>query len=149
MRNKDEWGGGKESGRGAGDALIGIVLSVVGLALVIGLIAVGMWGCPTYNVWQKGLAGKAILKEAEWERLVLIEEAKAKKVSAKEFAEAEVIRARGVAEANKIIGKSLEGNDAYLRYLWIQGLHDGSSEIIYIPTEANLPILEATRGLDK
>jgi hypothetical protein len=31
--------------------------------------------------------------------------------------------------------------------LWIQGLQDGSSETIYIPTEANLPILEATRKI--
>ena len=50
-----------------------------------------------------------------------------------------------VEKANEIIGNSLKDNDAYLRYLWIKGLHDGSSEVIYIPTEANLPILEATR----
>ena len=50
-----------------------------------------------------------------------------------------------MAEANRIIGDSLKGNDAYLRYLWILGLQDGSSETIYIPTEANLPIMEATR----
>ena len=45
-----------------------------------------------------------------------------------------------------ITDDSLKGNDAYLRYLWVQGLQDGSSEVIYIPTEAGLPILEATRG---
>lgn len=27
----------------------------------------------------------------------------------------------------------------------VEGLHDGSSEVIYVPTEANIPILEATR----
>ncbi|UCF13227.1 MAG: hypothetical protein JSW06_02940 [Thermoplasmatales archaeon] len=43
--------------------------------------------------------------------------------------------------------ESLKQNEAYLRYLWIQGLHDGSSEVIYIPTEANLPILESVRKL--
>ncbi len=58
---------------------------------------------------------------------------------------AEVERAKGVAEANKIIGSSLKGNESYLRYLWIQGLQDGSSEVIYIATEAGLPILEASR----
>lgn len=104
---------------------------------------------PLYNVWQKELAGKAQLKEAEWNRQITIQEAKAKKESAKSLADAEVIRAHGVAEANKIIGSSLKDNDAYLRYLWIQGLQDGSSEVIYIPTEANLPILEATRKIQK
>jgi hypothetical protein len=58
-----------------------------------------------------------------------------------------VERAIGVAEANEIIGESLRENEAYLRYLWINGLHDGSSEVIYIPTEANLPILEAVRKM--
>jgi regulator of protease activity HflC (stomatin/prohibitin superfamily) len=102
-----------------------------------------MWGCPQYQVWQQSLAGKAELKRAEWNRQVAIKEANAKKEAAKLLAEAEVERARGVAEANKIIGKSLQNNEAYLRYLWIQGLQDGSSEVIYVPTEANLPILEA------
>jgi regulator of protease activity HflC (stomatin/prohibitin superfamily) len=119
----------------------------VGVIILIGLITLGMWGCPTYNVWQKELAGKAKLREAEWSRQIRIEEAEASMESAKHLAEAEIIRSRGVAEANKIIGESLRDNDAYLRYLWIQGLHDGTSETIYIPTEAQLPILEATRGL--
>ena len=110
------------------------------------LITGGMWGCPQYNVWQKELAGKAELREAEWSRQIAVQEAEAVRDSATLYAEAEAIRAKGVAEANEIIGQSLKDNEAYLRYLWINGLHDGSSEIIYVPTEANLPILEATRG---
>ncbi len=117
--------------------------TLIGMLTLIMLVALGMWGCPTYNVWQKSLAGQAQLKEAEWNRQIQIREAEALKESASHLAEAEKIRATGVAEANKIIGESLKNNDAYLRYLWIQGLHDGSSEIIYVPTEANLPILEA------
>jgi hypothetical protein len=54
-----------------------------------------------------------------------------------------VERARGVAEANKIIGESLKGNEAYLRWQWIQNLESGSNSVIYVPTEAGLPILEA------
>jgi len=122
---------------------------IVGIVALIITITLGMWGCPTYNVWQKELKGKAQLKQAEWNRQIAIQEAEAKKESATLLAVAEVERAKGVAEANKIIGESLKKNEAYLRYLWIQGLHDGSSEIIYVPTEANLPILEATRKLQK
>jgi len=118
-----------------------IFAAVIFLIIIIGLF----WALPQYRVWQRELAGKASLREAEWSKQIAIEEAKAKKESATLLAEAEVERAKGVAEANQIIGNSLKGNDAYLRYLWIQGLHDGSSEIIYVPTEANLPILEATR----
>lgn len=131
-----------------------VSLSLLGIIFLCILIAGGMYGCPKYNVWQKELSGKAKLKEAEWSRQITIKEAEAKQQSAKalgvaaitkaEFAaRAEIERAKGVAEANEIIGKSLKNNESYLRYLWIQGLQDGSSEVIYIPTEGNLPILEA------
>lgn len=43
-----------------------------------------------------------------------------------------------------LIGASIKDNEGYLRWLWINSLNDGNSERIYIPTEANLPILEAT-----
>ena len=113
--------------------------------ILLFIILLGMWGCPKYQVYDKTLKGESELREAEWNRQIQIQEANAHKESAQSLAEAEVIRARGVAEANQIIGNSLKENEAYLRYLWIQGLQDGSSEVIYIPTEANLPIMEATR----
>lgn len=121
------------------------IMAVSLAVFVILLFLFSLWAFPMYNVWRKELRGKADLKEAEWSRQIAIEEAKARKESAILDAEAEVERAKGVAEANKIIGDSLRDNEAYLRYLWIHGLHDGSSEVIYVPTEANLPILEATR----
>ena len=119
--------------------------ATIGIVSLIILIVAGMLLYPKYRIYQRQLKGKAALMEAEWEKKILIEEARAQKDSATLYAQAEVERAKGVAEANRIIGDSLAGNEAYLRYLWIQGLHDGSSEIIYVPTEANLPILEATR----
>lgn len=120
-----------------------ILLVTGGLVVAGGGVGGCLYYSPRYEVYSSTLHGQALLKEAESTRKVAIEEAKAKKESSQELAEAEIIRAKGVAEANKIIGDSLKGNDAYLRYLWIQGLQDGSSEVIYIPTEANLPILEA------
>lgn len=88
--------------------------------------------------------GKAILAEAEYSRRVKVLEAQAKKDSALLEGEAEVIRAEKLAEANKIMGNSLKGKEEYLRYLWIQNMthRDG---VIYIPTEAGLPILERRR----
>lgn len=123
-----------------------VTIVIIQLSVVIGIPMIGL---PIYRVWQKELSGKAQLKEAEWNRQIQIKEAEAKHEAAKALAGAEIERAKGVAEANKIIGESLKGNDSYLRYLWIQGLNDGSSEVIYVPTEANLPILESTRGLKK
>jgi hypothetical protein len=59
----------------------------------------------------------------------------------------EVERAKGVASANKIIGDSLKDNEAYLRYLWIADMTNNKApSVIYVPTEANIPILEAGRS---
>ena len=129
--------------RADSDGLLFAIVCIAAAFVIVGAIL----AYPIYNVWRKEKAGEAALRESEWSKKIAVEEAKAMKESATLLAGAEVERAKGVAEANKIIGDSLRNNDAYLRYLWINGLHDGSSEVIYIPTEANLPILEAGRSL--
>jgi len=131
-----------ESGKGI------MVISSIIISVFV-FIVFCMWSLPIYNVWQKSLKGQAELKRAEWNRQIAIKEAVAKKEAAVSLAAAEVERAKGVAQANKIIGDSLKDNESYLRYLWIMGLQDGSSEVIYVPTEAQLPILEATRNIIK
>lgn len=137
---------GTETGPGIVEIDMSQFGAISGLGfVVIAVVLLGMVGCPHYGVWQQGMVGEAELKRAEQNRKIAVQEAEAKRDAAKLLAESEVERARGVAEANKIIGDSLQGNDAYLRYLWIQGLQDGSSEVIYVPTEGQLPILEAGR----
>lgn len=113
---------------------------------VIGLTFGGCWAYPNYNVWQQGLAGEAELKRAEQNRKIAVQEAQAKAEAAQMLAKAEVERAKGVAEANKIIGDSLRGNESYLRYLWVMGLQTNQMQVVYVPTEANLPLLEADAG---
>lgn len=115
------------------------------LATVLPLTFLIMWGCPNYRVYQQNLEGEAELARATQNRQITIQEAQAKKESAKDLAEAEVIRADGVARANKIIGESLKGNEAYLHYLFINNLENTKDQVIYLPTEAGLPILEAKR----
>lgn len=124
-----------------------VAVSIAFVAFMLAIIVVAMAALPLYNVWSKELGGKATLREAEWNRQVTIEEAKANLESEKLNALAEVERAKGVSEANVIIGEGLKDNEVYIRYLWVKGLTDGSSEVIYVPTEANLPILEATRKI--
>ncbi len=109
------------------------------------LVAIWMFAYPNYRVWQQGLEGEAELKRAEQNRKIAVQEAEAKKEAAKSLADAEIIRAQGVAKANEIIGGSLKGNEEYLRYLWIDNLEKGNNSVIYVPTEAGLPILEANR----
>lgn len=104
-------------------------------------------GVPQYKVWQQSKEGEAELAKAEQNRQIAIQEAKAKEESAMSLANAEVIRAEGVAKANKIIGDSLQNNDAYIHYLWIEALRESDSDVIYIPTEAGIPITESARFL--
>ena len=127
---------------------IGVGILVIALLLVTTLV-----GCPRYRVYQQEMEGKAELARAFSNRQIAIQEANAKKQSAVALAEAEVIRARGIAKANEIIGNSLKNNEAYLHWLWIDQLENNKNSVIYVPTEANLPIMEAGRlsgkGLQK
>lgn len=124
----------------------GVALVLFG---VVAVVALPMWGCPKYKVYEQGMAGEAELKRAEQNRQIAVNEAEAKRDAAKMLAEAEIERAKGVAEANKIIGESLRNNESYLRYLWVQGLQEESNAVIYVPTEAGLPILEAGKRSDQ
>lgn len=123
--------------------------SIAALALLlVGMVALPMWGCPRYSVYQQNLEGQAELQRAQSNRQIAVLEAQAKLESAKSLAAAEVERARGVAEANRIIGEGLKGHEEYLRYLWIMSLEhtaQGNGTVIYVPTEANLPVVEAGR----
>lgn len=126
---------------------------VLGLTLLGIIVVVALWGyfsfaSPYLHVWQQSKLGEAELARADSNRQIATCEALAKKESAKALADAEVIRAEGVAKANKIIGDSLTGNEGYLRYLWIQGLQTNQMQVVYVPTEANLPIMESQRLRD-
>jgi len=129
------------------------IVSTLILVVVGSIITLGMWGIPKYRIYKQDLAGQANLRQQEWEKKILIEQARAQNDAAtlnaearikqaQAEAEAEIVRAKGVAEANKIIANSLQGNESYLRYLWIDKL-SGNSQVIYVPTEAGLPILES------
>ncbi len=62
---------------------------------------------------------------------------------AEKEAEIEVARAKGAADAQRIIRETL--SDSYLQYLWIQTLNDNPN-VIYVATEANLPIFKGVQG---
>lgn len=66
--------------------------------------------------------------------------------SASYEAAADTIRAHGIAASNRIIGRSLEGNPAYLQWLFIDQLQKTKDQVIYIPSGVmGMPILEANR----
>lgn len=118
--------------------------SVIFFSMIIGVIVLWLAFMPRYRVWSQEMEGKAEFAKAEQNRRIRIEEAKANLEAEKLNAQAEVERAKGAAEAIKIENGSI--TEKYIQYLWVRqqnALNDKT--VIYIPTEANLPILEATR----
>lgn len=114
----------------------------VGIVLGIALIFGAIWGWNSIRVWTAETSGRAQLAEAEFSKQVQLEEAKANLEAQKLNAQAEIERAKGAAEAMKIENGQL--TESYIRYLWVQqqgNLNDKT--VIYIPTEAGLPVLEA------
>lgn len=106
--------------------VISVILLIVGVVIVAKLVG------PQLNLYK-----------ANTEKKAAIAEAKALADSAEFKAQAEVTRSEGVAEANKIIAESI--TDEYVRWLYVDQLDEVQGQVIYIPTEGGLPILEATR----
>ncbi len=108
---------------------------IVLVSLLVIIIPTVTWLAiaPQYRLWKAGI-----------ERQIQVKDAESRAKAAVSLAKAEVNRANGVAEANKIIAGSI--TPEYLRYFYIQELARVESiggKVIYVPTEAGLPILEA------
>lgn len=126
------------------DKTIGSFIGTVIVWAIMIVVFGGMYGCPKYNVWQQEMSGKAEFAKAEQNRRIKIEEAKANLEAEKLNAQAEVERAKGAAEAIKIENGSI--TPAYIQYLWVRQQNSlNDKTVIYIPTETNLPVLEASR----
>lgn len=128
------------------DVKIGAILMAIAF-LTITIIVVSLAIGPIYNVWKMKLGGEAQLREAEYSKQVLIEQAKADLESAKLWRVAEVERAKGVAESTEIISERLQKNEAYLLYLAIQAqmkMADSPNHTaIYIPVGAmGIPLIK-------
>lgn len=121
-----------------GWVVAGVVSVAVVLGTLFGFIALGK----KFSIWTREQNGRAALAEAQFSKQVKIEEAKSNLEAEKLNAESEVVRAKGAAESIEIEGGELTEN--YIRYLWVRqqsSLNDKT--VIYIPTEAGLPLLEA------
>ena len=116
---------------------LGILAAIVFVAILVGCFVT----IPYYNVWQQEMSGKAEFAKAEQNRKIKIEEAKANLEAEKLNAQAEIERAKGIKIENGSI------TPAYIQYLWVrQQSNLNDKTVIYIPTETNLPVLEASRN---
>lgn len=121
-----------------------IISWIIGIIVVVGVIFLIIWGWNSVRIWVAETSGKAQLAEAEYSKQTKIEEAKANLEAQKLNSQAEVERAKGAAQAIEIESGKLTEN--YIRYLWVQQQENlNDKTVIYIPTEAGLPITESQR----
>lgn len=122
--------------------LIAIAIAVAALVLlsfVIGLVQ------PKINLYRAETEKKAVIAEQRAQSEAAEFAAKSEVTQAQAKADAEVIRAKGLAEAQEIIAETL--TEEYLRYRYIDAVASSDGQVIYVPTEAGLPILEAGRSV--
>ncbi len=110
------------------------IFAGVGVAV---LLFAMFFGWPIYRVWQQGLEGQARLARAGQERQILVTQAQAEKDAAS-------LR----ADAVRIMGHAAQDFPEYRQQEFMaafgEALREGNvSQVIYVPTEASIPILEA------
>ena len=112
---------------------------VIAVVLFVALTALLMFGLPAYWVWSAGKAGEANLNRAESEKKIMIEQAKAEVESAK-------LRAEAIREVGAAAKEFPEYRQQEFIGSFAQALEDGKvQQIIYVPTEACIPLTEANR----
>lgn len=123
-----------------------IFLIIVFVAIVIAWI---LYGYPIWRVWASQKQGEADLQQAHKEQQIQVSKAQGRLDAAKLNKEAAVIEAEAVAAQIEKIGANLRNHDLYLKWQWIKMMEEKpAGSVIYVPTEAGLPILEAGRRGD-
>lgn len=130
------------------DLLIGRTIArwVTGTVVVLLLLVGGcMAGKPQYNLYKANTQKRERIAEAKAESDAAQYTAEKKVEIARADAEADRVRAEGIADANRTIANSL--TPEYIRWYFIDRLDDVEGQIIYVPTEGNVPITDAGRAV--
>lgn len=128
------------------DSFISNIPLILGVIVVV-VISWVLFGYQHWKVWSAHQSGLADLTKAKNEQQIQIAKAQSRLDAAQLNKQAAVVEAEAVAAQIMSIGTQLQSHDLYLRWQWIKMMEDGNhgAKVIYVPTEANLPILEATR----
>jgi regulator of protease activity HflC (stomatin/prohibitin superfamily) len=111
--------------------MVGMIVggSVILLAIIFAIM-------PLYKVWTAGLAGEAELRRAEQTRQILVTQAQAELDASK-------LRAQAIETIGAVAQKYPEYRQQEFIGAFADAVKDGKiNQIIYVPTEANIPIIE-------
>ena len=131
-----------------GEALAGFLGFVIVTALAIALLFMAGWGWAHFRLWKAEYSGKAFEIEKEYRGKGILAESEYAKQARVQQATAELEAAQMTADAIEIVGKAAQKYPEYRQqefYLALgEALKEGLiSQVIYLPTEAGLPITEA------
>ena len=116
-----------------------VALAVVAVAVSIISIAVLMFAIPKWNVWRAGLQGEALKMKAEQTKQILVTQAQAE-------LDAAGLRAQAIERIGAVAQRYPEYRQQEFIGAFAEALHEGNiHQIIYVPTEAGIPIIEASR----
>lgn len=123
-------------------------LWIVG-GIVVSSLFWGLVAGPRWRVWASHQDGLADLAQAKNEQQIQIAKAQSRLDAAQLNKQAAIVEAEAVACQVKAIGEQLTTHDLYLKWQWIKMMEDNGSSaaVVYVPTEAGLPILEARRKI--
>lgn len=116
-----------------------VLLLILLYSPIAAAIASIAWGIPRYKVYVQRMEGEAILAKSEHQKRVLVEQARAEMEAAK-------LRSQAI----EIVGEASKKYPEYRLQEFIgafaEALKEGNiDQIIYVPTEANVPIIEKAR----
>lgn len=126
--------------------IVHLVVKISTLVVVgtIGIVLMFQFVTPKFNLYKANTEKQAVIADQRAQSEAAEYAARSAVTQAKARAEAMIIEAQALAESQSIITETL--TDEYLRYLYIKALEGNTNQIIYVPTEAGLPILEAGRS---
>ncbi len=126
----------------------GIAVFAFSIALLAGVLFGIGWGWANFRLWKAEYVGQALEIEKQYQGKATLAEAQFSKQARVESARAEKESAQLTADAIQIVGEAAKNYPEYRQqefYLSLgEALKDGKiSQILYLPTEAGLPITEA------
>jgi len=119
-------------------------LTITGIIVgsIVGIIA-SMFLLPMWSVWQQDMKGRAKLAKASQERQILVEQAKAESEAADY-----------IVTAITKVGQAAKDFPEYRKQVFMQAYAEALNseaidQIIYVATEAGIPVTEAGRITNK
>jgi regulator of protease activity HflC (stomatin/prohibitin superfamily) len=125
-----------------------VLVTVLGL-VGLGVLVFGSGFCfVQYKLWRADYAGRTLEIERKYKGKAILAEAEHARKARVEAAKAEKEAAKLTAEAIQIVGEAAQKYPEYRQQEFYLSLGDALkegkiSQIIYLPTEAGMPITEA------